>query len=115
MISSIDQQSVEVRKGMRGGPGEVTVRQYFKPDQMKAKCRLCGLLTIPPGAGIGLHQHTAEDEVYIILKGSGLLDEGGVKSRVSAGDAVLTGSGQSHAVTNDGSEPMEIVAVIMCY
>ncbi len=115
MIRRASEQGIEVRKNMRGGPGEVTVRQYFKPEEIKAKCRLCGHLTLPPGAGIGLHQHATEDEVYIVLKGSGLLDEGKTKTRVSAGDAVLTGNGESHAITNDGKEPLEIIAVIMCY
>lgn len=115
MIRRSADQVVEVRKAMRGGPGEVVVRQYFKPEEIRAKCRLCGHLTLAPGAGIGLHQHSTEDEVYIILRGSGVLDEGGSKVRVSAGDAVLTGKGESHAVTNDGTEPLEIIAVIMCY
>ncbi len=115
MIHRAAEQGVEVRKAMRGGPGEVTVRHYFKTEEMKARCRLCGHLTLPPGAGIGLHQHANEDEVYIILKGSGVLDEGHSKTRVSAGDAVLTGNGESHSVTNDCKEPLEMIAVIMFY
>lgn len=115
MIRKAAEQVVEVRKAMRGGPGEVTVHHYFKPEEMTAKSRLCARLEIPPGAGIGLHQHAAEDEVYIVTKGSGILDEGERKTRVTAGDAVLTGNGQSHSITNDGSETLEIVAVIMTY
>lgn len=115
MIHRASEQTVEVRKAMRGGPGEVTVRHYFKPEEMKAKSRLCAHLTIPPGAGIGLHQHTTEDEVYIVLKGSGILDEGVAKTRVGSGDAILTGNGESHSISNDGKEPLEIIAVIMCY
>jgi len=100
---------------MRGGPGTVTVRHYFKSDELRAKSRLCAHLTLPPGAGIGVHQHEKEDEVYIILSGSGLLDDGKTRTRVSAGDAVLTGNGESHAITNDGAQPLEIAAVIMSY
>lgn len=115
MIRRDDEQAIEVRKNMRGGPGEVTVRHYFKTDEMKSKCRLCARLTLPPGAGIGVHQHTAEDEVYLILSGSGVLDDGTTKTRVGSGDAVLTGNGESHAIANDGAEPLEMVAVILCY
>jgi mannose-6-phosphate isomerase-like protein (cupin superfamily) len=100
---------------MRGGTGDVTVKHYFKPEEMTAKSRLCAYLTIPPGASIGLHTHEREDEVYIVLQGTGIVDEGAEARPVAAGDAVLTGNGASHAIRNDGAVPLEMVAVIMCY
>ncbi len=82
---------------------------------MTANARLCARLVIPPGAGIGSHPHEKEDEVYIITRGTGILDDGSTETRVDAGDAVLTGKGESHAIRNDGSEDLEFIAVIMCY
>jgi len=115
MIRKAAEMSSEVRENMRGGPGAVTVRHIFKPDEIHAKNRLCARLIIPPGAGIGLHRHDQEDELYVVIGGTGLLDEDGQTTRVAAGDAVLTGRGASHAIRNDGCEPLEILAVIMCY
>jgi len=100
---------------MRGGPGKVSVRHYFKPDEFKAKCRICARLTLPPGAGIGTHKHETEDEIFLILKGEGMMDDGTTKTRVREGDAILTGNGASHAITNDGRTDLEIAAVVMCY
>jgi len=100
---------------MRGGTGTVTVQHFFKQDAFTAKCRLCARLLLPPGASIGPHQHEREDEVYIVVKGTGLLEDGGTRTRVSAGDAILTGKGASHAIANAGTDTLEIVAVIMCY
>ncbi len=111
---STDMQS-ETRANMRGGEGEVTVQQYFTPDEMTANSRLCAKLTLPSGASIGVHEHIQEDEVYIITQGSGILDDGICESRVEAGDAVLTGNGESHAIRNDEDTPLEIIAVIMRY
>ena len=34
--------------------------------------------------------------------------------RVAVGDAVLTGNGESHAILNDGEEPLELMAFIAC-
>jgi mannose-6-phosphate isomerase-like protein (cupin superfamily) len=106
---------VEVREKMRGGAGSVTIRHFFKKDEFKAKSRLCARLTLPPGAGIGPHKHENEDEVYIVIKGNGMLDDGKTKTFVSTGDAILTGRGESHAITNTGGTILEIVAVIMSY
>ena len=115
MIRKAAEMVSDVRAGMRGGAGAVTVQTLFSPEEMTANSRLCAKLTLPPGASIGVHEHLKEDEVYIITQGCGVLDDGNTETRVSAGDAVLTGNGESHAIRNDGDSPLEIIAVIMCY
>ncbi|MBM4149246.1 MAG: cupin domain-containing protein [Lentisphaerae bacterium] len=115
MIHRPDDMQTEVRANMRGGRGSVTVRHLFQKEEITARTRLCAELVIPPGAGIGIHEHAAEDEIYIITAGSGILDDGGARTRVKAGDAVLTGNGASHAVENDGSEDLRMFAVIINY
>jgi mannose-6-phosphate isomerase-like protein (cupin superfamily) len=115
MIKQRPDMSTEVRENMRGGDGSVTITHYFAKDELTANCRLCSKLLLPPGAGIGSHQHDGEDEVYIVEQGSGLLNDGNTETRVSAGDAILTGNGESHAIRNDGDEDLVLTAIIMCY
>ena len=115
MIRRASSMRVEKRDKMRGGDGVVTVVHCFEKEEFGSKTRLCAKLILPPGSSIGVHQHEGEDEVYLVVKGSGILHDGTSESRVSAGDAILTGRGQSHSVRNDGSEAMEIVAVITSY
>ena len=105
----------EVREKMRGGEGAVTVRHYFVKGEFKSSVRLCARLILPPGAGIGPHRHDEEDEVYIVASGSGVLDDGITQTPVNAGDAVLTGRGESHSIRNDGKDDLEVIAMIMCY
>ena len=115
MIRKPSDMRVERREKMRGGEGAVTVVHLFEKEEFGSRMRLCSKIVLPPGASIGEHQHEGEDEVYFVVRGAGLINDGTVESRVSAGDAILTGKGQSHAVRNDGREPLEMVAVIMCY
>jgi mannose-6-phosphate isomerase-like protein (cupin superfamily) len=115
MIKKPSQMETEVRSNMRGGSGSVTIQHFFKKAEFKAKSRLCARLTIPPGASIGSHQHEDEDEVYIVLKGNGLLDDGKTKTFVSTGDAILTGKGASHAISNTGVTSLDLIAMVMCY
>jgi len=115
MIKRSAKREIEVRKNMRGAGGEVKIEHYFKKEEMTAPCRLCANLTLSPGSGIGIHEHRGEDEVYIIQRGLGLLNDDGVETEVSAGDAVLTGNGSRHAITNIGNEDLVITAVIMQY
>jgi mannose-6-phosphate isomerase-like protein (cupin superfamily) len=105
----------EERANMRGGKGSVRVEHWFKPENFKAKVRLCARLVIPPGASIGEHLHEADDEVYIVLSGKGRILEKGEWVDIATGDAILTGNGASHSVENTGSENLVIAAIIMVY
>lgn len=115
MVKKISGQLIETRKNMRGGPGEVKIRHYFNKDEFGAKCRLCAELVLSPGSGIGEHQHIGEDEVFIIQQGKGVVVDSGKEFEVSAGDAILTGKGESHSIMNIGSEDLVITAIIMQY
>lgn len=115
MIKRKAEQTTEVRKNMRGGSGEVTIRHYFKKDEINAACRLCAKLVLAPGAGIGLHEHNNEDEIFIIQQGKGILVDAGKESEVESGDAILTGKGDSHSIKNAGAEDLVITAIIMQY
>lgn len=115
MIRECSAMETEEREAMRGGTGKVSVRHLFKKEEIAAKTRLCAVLTVPPGASIGTHRHESEDEVYYIVKGTGILDDGASRTTVKAGDAILTGHGETHAIANCGDTDLEIVAVIMCY
>jgi len=115
MIRKSNEMQSEVRNDMRGGKGAVTIRHYFKQEEIKAKCRLCSKLTLRAGASSGMHKHETEDELFIIESGKGIVDTGREKIKVDAGDAVLTGNGEEHALINAGNEPLEVIAIIMCY
>jgi mannose-6-phosphate isomerase-like protein (cupin superfamily) len=115
MIKKKNMQEIETRENMRGGAGEVTVRHYLKPEEIKARTRLCAELVLPPGASIGLHDHTEEDEIYLIQKGQGLMTDNGKEFPVEPGDAILTGQGASHSIKNTGAEDLVVTAVIIKY
>ncbi len=115
MIRRAADRTSEVREAMRGGEGSVTISHFFAGEEWTANVRLCAELTLPPGASIGSHQHLKEDEVYIITSGSGLIDDGSGEERVSTGDAILTGNGETHTIRNDGDEPLTLTAVIAMY
>ena len=115
MIKKKTAQDVEVRKNMRGGDGEVTVRHYLKPEEITARTRLCAELVLPPGASIGVHDHVEEDEIYIIQKGKGMMTDGGKEVPVETGDVILTGKGASHSIRNIGTENLIVTAVIIKY
>ena len=115
MIRKLKEQPVELRENMRGGKGTTAVQQLFAPAEFGASIRLCARLTLPPGASIGPHAHEGEDEVYVIVRGIGILSDNGTETTVGPGDSVLTGRGASHSIANGGSDPLELIAFIARY
>ena len=115
MITRTHEMPAENRANMRGGAGTVKLEHWFKPEAFGAKVRLCTRMTLAPGASIGAHAHETEDEIYLVLAGSGRILENGEWAPIGPGDAILTGKGGSHSVENTGSEPLVIAAIIILY
>ncbi len=113
MIARKDRAVAETREKMRGGAGTVRIIQHIPSAAMHGKCRLAATLELPPGAGIGFHEHKDEYEIYIVQKGTGEVDDNGVRAPIGPGDAVLTGGGEGHSVHNTGGVIMEITAIIL--
>jgi mannose-6-phosphate isomerase-like protein (cupin superfamily) len=115
MITRNAELVAENRVNMRGGNGTVKLEPWFKPESFGAKVRLCTRMTLEPGASIGTHTHETEDEIYLVLSGSGRILENGAWTPIRTGDAILTGKGGTHGVENNGAEPLVIAAVIILY
>lgn len=105
----------EIKEKLRDGKGSVEIANIFKPGEMKGKSRLCAKITINPGSSIGLHEHVNEEEIYYIIKGKGLVVDNDTSYEVGVGDGVLTCGGETHSIENIGTEPLELVAVILLY
>ena len=116
MIRRTGEYTVDVKEQMRGGEGSVKIEHYWHPGtEMKAANRLFAKLTLQPGSSIGFHQHSEEEEVFVILRGAAETDDNGIKTVLNAGDTILTGNGAGHSIKCVSQEPLEVLAVISCY
>lgn len=89
-----------------GGGGATTAEPLF--DDVQGLDLLLRKRVLPPGAGIGLHRHD-KDEIYYVLSGRGRYVLDGVLHEVSAGDALLTRAGSSHALYQQGEEALVVL------
>jgi len=112
MIIKKSDMKQEIRKEMRGGPGEVNIIHMVPSDSM-TNARLMAELSLEPGSGIGLHRHDKETEYYIITEGSGIVVEDNGEKSVKKGDIIVTGNGQSHSIKNTGDKVLKFIAVII--
>lgn len=105
----------ELKTALRGGPGSLTMTDLTGGKGPCKNCRLVSEVLIPPGAGIGHHDHQTETEYYIMLQGTAVVNDNGTDVSVGPGDVVITGDGAAHSITNTGTEPVKMIAVIVTY
>ncbi|HPX29267.1 MAG TPA: cupin domain-containing protein [Sphaerochaeta sp.] len=112
MIKRADEMKTDIRSKMRGGSGEAHFTYLMDANEVP-HARLFSTITLEPGSSIGEHTHTGEIEYYWILQGEGIVTERDGEKIVKKGDLVITGGGESHAIRNEGSEPLRFLALII--
>jgi mannose-6-phosphate isomerase-like protein (cupin superfamily) len=114
MFISRDRMTVEKREKMREGNGTVTVVHCIEgKGAVQNNTNLLAELTLPPGASIGRHAHNGETECFVFLEGTGAANDNGTEISVKPGDTLVTGGGAFHSLTNTGSTPLKLLAVII--
>ncbi|HUR91014.1 MAG TPA: cupin domain-containing protein [Ramlibacter sp.] len=70
---------------------------------------------LPAGkTGCPFHSHRAEEEMFFIIRGSGLLRYGSETRKIRAGDFICCPTGgpeTAHQIINDSNEPLEFISV----
>jgi mannose-6-phosphate isomerase-like protein (cupin superfamily) len=115
MFKNHSEMNKKIQEKMRGGIGQVQMLEIFSKDELKGKCRLFNLFTLEPGCSIGSHVHGQEEEIYYVLSGIGTVDDNGTLKDIVPGDALKTGGGECHSITNTGTEPLVFIGVIFLF
>ncbi len=64
----------------------------------------------PAGSMQGLHQHDTQEQVYVVVRGRGVMIIGDEEQAVGEGDLVFVPPGSAHAIRNDSGEMMNYVS-----
>ena len=63
-----------------------------------------------PGSRQGVHAHPNSEQVYVIVRGRGVMTVGAEEKEVSAGTLILVPPGTGHAILNTGDEPLVFIS-----
>jgi mannose-6-phosphate isomerase-like protein (cupin superfamily) len=69
-----------------------------------------GIANLPPGGALREHRHTQE-EVYLVLEGSGLVRVGDEELVIEAGSAVFVPGDALHSCENTGTSDLRVAYV----
>jgi quercetin dioxygenase-like cupin family protein len=96
----------------------VSGRAEFKPDKMgkstlaQGDFLFAGLNSFEPGQEHAPHAHEAQDKLYVVLEGAGLVRIGEDAETLSAGDAAFAPAGIVHSIHNSGARRLVVMAVL---
>lgn len=69
-------------------------------------------VVVPPGTSIGVHTHHSDnEEVYVILRGKGVMTIGTTERDVEQGDVIVNSPNGTHGLRNEGSEDIELIVI----
>ena len=113
MIKKKSEIEGKVVANLRGGIGNVTMFNFLTEQEARGSGRLFARVVIEPGNTIGAHKHEGDMEAYYILKGKGLVSDGGTEVILEAGDCHVCPDGHSHSLKNAGDDPLEFIAIVL--
>jgi len=71
----------------------------------------CWITNVPAGVELKHHTHQDHEQIYYIIKGSGIISVGDEKKTVKAGDCIYMPTDVSHGFVNNSDEEVEIFTV----
>ena len=104
MFKKSEEITPRISQNLRGGMGTVYTYDFLTKEESGDKGRLFGRMVLPAGASIGMHQHEGEYEIYYVISGSGVVDDGETQYPIGPGDMYLCEDGAKHMLQNDGTE-----------
>lgn len=113
MVRRNNEMKTYDRPEMKGGAGKAVLTDLLSADEMLGKGRLYSVIALEPGCSIGEHRHEGEAEIFYILEGEAAAHDNGAEVRLSPGDLLYTGDGDSHDIRNCGSSTLRLLALIL--
>lgn len=116
MVKLQKDMDTQIRTNMRGGDGDVVIREILQKGEYKGSARLVGTITLEPGCSIGAHVHENEEEIFFIMDGTATYNDNGKTEILKKGDCCICLGGETHSIKNcEKDETLTLFAVILTY
>jgi mannose-6-phosphate isomerase-like protein (cupin superfamily) len=94
-----------------GGEGRIGFLRVFDRHDFASPLHFVDYAVLPPGASIGRHTHGRDEELYLVLAGTGTMHLDGREFRVGPGSVILNRAGGTHGLRNDSDQEIRLFVV----
>ena len=107
-FNKIKRKPIDLSHGEKTLFQRILGRGTEKPDMM-ISLKGVARITIPPGESNSYHSHEREEQIYIVIKGKGIVQVGEEKVEAKAGDVIYLPPKIGHSFYNNS----EMTSVIL--
>ncbi|MFC4776684.1 cupin domain-containing protein [Paenibacillus sp. GCM10023252] len=97
--------------GIHDGVGTALHKTLYGPKDFTTNLRFINYTILPAGATIGLHTHGDDEEIYIVLEGSGEMTANGEVRQVKTGDLIVNPPFGTHGLVNNTKEEIRLMVI----
>jgi len=101
----------EKNQNCHNGEGEIEICRVLTQNDFRSKCNFIDFAVIPPKSSIGLHTHGNNEEIYLILRGKGIMNVDNQQFGVRTGDVILNKPRGTHGLTNNSETDLKIFVI----
>lgn len=101
----------QIQHSAHEGIGAVELFEVFGRGDFASKCEFLDRQIIPPNSTVGYHKHGNNEELYIVLEGTGTMTVDGKSFTVKKGDIVKNRPFGEHGLINDSKENIELLII----
>jgi mannose-6-phosphate isomerase-like protein (cupin superfamily) len=80
----------------------------FDRNDFDTALKFINYLEMEPGSTIGVHKHGANEEVYVVLAGSGVMTVNDEQRAVKTCDIIVNKPGWAHRLENTSEETLKL-------
>jgi mannose-6-phosphate isomerase-like protein (cupin superfamily) len=102
-------QSAFTLEPSHDGTGAVRNVTVFESADFSTNLRFIIYSELKPGTSIGYHSHGEDEEVYVILAGTGVMTVNNETREVGSGDVILNKPNWSHGLANYSEDDLCIL------
>lgn len=113
MIRNFLETDKQIQHSAHGGKGTVELYEIWGKSDFISGCDFIDRQIIPPNSTVGYHKHGNNEEMYIILGGSGIMTIADQEYRVKKGDMIKNPPFGEHGLVNDSNENIELLIIQM--
>lgn len=93
-------------------PHARTIKHVVAPWTTGSTRLWLGVSEVDPGSSSNPHTHPQQEEIFVVLSGTGTISVGGTSVAVRAGSVVLVAPGEEHQLISSGHEGLRVLSAV---
>ncbi|HAV13167.1 MAG TPA: hypothetical protein DCX06_06725 [Opitutae bacterium] len=112
MVINLQNVPADAAENVRGGIGTVHAHKLLDLYPGSA-IKSVGVVRLEPGASVGDHSHTGDEDFYYCLSGAGIVIDDGIEHPFTPGTLQITRDGGTQAIRNTGETELVFLGALV--